>query len=499
MSSSTEKRAATRLRPSLKTLNQLAGLAAVPSYDRAALSAGIVHIGVGNFHRAHMAHYLHRLLDLGIDHDWAIIGGGLKSYDAAMRAKLAPQDWLTTVVELEPDGMTAAVTGAMIDFVATNPEALLATLLRPEIRIVSLTITEGGYFVDALTGGFDATHPDIVADAAHPQAPSTVFGVMVKALKARRAAGLPPFTVLSCDNLPENGHVAKAALVGLARLQDADFAAFVETHVAFPNTMVDCITPATGPREIALVEGKFGIADAAPVTCEPFRQWVLEDHFPQGRPAFEKVGAEFVSDVAPYELMKLRILNAGHAAIAYPAGLMRIHYVHEAMAEPLVKGFLDWLLVKELIPTVPPIPGVSFAAYHAKVVERFSNAAVADTIPRLCLDGSNRQPKFVLPAIRDRLKAGLPIDGLALEVALWCRFCAAVGEDGLPMSVPDDNAETLTRHALAARHRPAAFLEQKAIFGDLADQPVFAEGFGKALDALWSKGVARVLTDTIQA
>jgi mannitol 2-dehydrogenase len=292
--------------------------------------------------------------------------------------------------------------------------------------------------------------------------------------------------------------VAKAAVTGLAALQSPALAQWVAASVAFPNTMVDCITPATGPRELALVQTTFGIADAAPVVCEPFRQWVLEDNFPQGRPAFEKVGAEFVADVAPYELMKLRILNAGHAAIAYPAGLMRIHYVHEAMAEPLIRGFLDWLLRRELIPTVPPIAGVSFEAYHAKIVERFSNAAVADTIPRLCLDGSNRQPKFVLPALRDRLDAGQPVDGLALEVALWCRFCAAIGEDGAPMAVPDDNAATLTRHALAARARPAAFLEQTAIFGDLAHAAPFTEAFAKALNALWAHGVRNVLAETIR-
>jgi mannitol 2-dehydrogenase len=485
------------VRPSLKTLPHIAN-ATVPAYDRASLSPGIVHIGVGNFHRAHMAHYLHRLFEMGLDHDWAIIGGGVKPFDATMRAKLAPQDWLTTVVELDPERMTADVTGAMIDFVETTPVALCAALENPAIRIVSLTITEGGYFVDALTGGFDAAHPDIVADAANPDAPATVFGVMLKALRTRRSAGLAPFTVLSCDNLPENGHVAKAAVTGLAALQDAEFGDWVAANVAFPNTMVDCITPATGPREIALVEDMFGMADAAPVTCEPFRQWVLEDNFPQGRPAFEKVGAEFVTDVAPYELMKLRILNAGHAAIAYPAGLLRIHYVHEAMAHPLVRGFLDWLLINELIPTVPAIPGVSFADYHATIVKRFSNSAVADTIPRLCLDGSNRQPKFILPAVRDRLAAGLSVDGLAMEVALWCRFCAALGVDGKPLAVPDDNAESLTRHALAARSRPAAFLEQQSIFGNLADAPRFSEAFGAALDRLWTAGVETTLADICQ-
>lgn len=486
------------IRPSLAALPALAATAAVPRYDRAQLSPGIVHIGVGNFHRAHMAHYLHRLFDLGRDHDWAIVGGGVKPNDAAMRARLEGQDWLTTVVELDPAGYSAAITGAMIDFAEATPEALIAALADPAIRIASLTITEGGYFIDALTGGFNTAHPDIAADAANPETPQTVFGVLLKALRLRRSAGIAPFTILSCDNLPENGHVTRAAVTGLARLQDPAFAAWIGDAVAFPNSMVDCITPATGSREIALVENRFGIADAAPVVCEPFRQWVLEDNFPQGRPAFEQVGAEFVADVAPYELMKLRILNAGHAIIAYPAGLLGIHYVHDAMRNPLVARHLDWLLHKELIPTVPRIKGVDFEAYYSKIVERFSNPEIGDTIPRLCLDGSNRQPKFVLPAVHDRLRDGLPVDGLALEVAFWCRFCAGIDEDGQPLTVPDDNAAQLTEHALRARRQPKAFLQQKAIFGELSEAAPFADAFAHALDALWTRGTKAILEERLE-
>jgi mannitol 2-dehydrogenase len=495
------KPVAAAIRPSLAALPSIAKSVSVPNYARADLSPGIVHIGVGNFHRAHMAVYLHRLFEKGHDHDWALIGGGVKHYDAAMRAKLAPQDWLTTIIELDPKGRSAIVTGAMIDFTDTTPDALIKTLMRPEIRIVSLTITEGGYFVDALTGGFDVNHAEISVDAAAPNAPQTVFGVLIKALTARRDLGLAPFTILSCDNLPENGHVTEASVLGLAALQDkhhgtAD-AAWIKANVAFPNSMVDCITPATGPREIAFAAEHFGVADAAPVTCEPFRQWVLEDKFPQGRPRFELVGAEFVKDVAPYELMKLRILNAGHAIIAYPSGLLGIHYVHDAMANPLIAKFLGWLLHKELMPTVPAIPGVDFETYYEKIVERFSNAEVGDTIPRLCLDGSNRQPKFVLPAVHDRLRDGLPVDGLALEVALWCRFCAGIDEDGQAINVPDNAAAQLTDHAVKARKNPNVFLQQKAIFGSLSEAKPFADAFANALDELWTKGVVKVLEEAI--
>ena len=465
-----------------------------PAYDRAALSAGIVHIGVGNFHRAHMAVYLDRLFSTGADHDWAISGAGVRAGDARMREALERQDCLTTVVELDPAGLSARVTGAMIEFTEIEVAKLIARMSDPAIRIVSLTVTEGGWFVDAKTNGFDAAHPDIRHDAAHPDAPKTAFGMILAALRQRRAAGDAPFTVMSCDNLPENGHVARQTVIGLARLADADFADWVEANVAFPNTMVDCITPATSDRERALVRDRFGIVDAVPVVCEPFRQWVLEDNFPQGRPALEKVGAEFVTDVAPYELMKLRILNGGHAAIAYPSALLGHHFVHDAMADPRIRAWLEALETREIIPTLEPIAGVDFEAYRRKVEERFSNPEIGDTIPRLCFDGTNRQPKFVLPVIRDAMSKGQAIDGLALEVALWCRYCAGTNEAGEKIAPNDDNAEDLKRRALAARDDPQAFLSNEAVFGDLGAQPAFVAAFSKQLGALWTDGVAATLS-----
>jgi mannitol 2-dehydrogenase len=268
---------------------------------------------------------------------------------------------------------------------------------------------------------------------------------------------------------------------------------WVAGNVAFPNGMVDCITPATGDRERALVRDTFGIEDASPVMCEPFRQWVLEDRFPLGRPALEKVGVEFVTDVAPYELMKLRILNGGHAAIAYPAGLMGIHFVHEAMAEPLVSGFLQKLEQDEIIPVVPQVPGVDLGDYFNLVKDRFANPKVGDTVARLCLDGSNRQPKFILPSVADRLAAGLPVDGLALEVALWCRYCAGTTETGDPIMIDDIAAERLNERALAARNNPQAWLGMADIFGTLGDSAEFAAAFAIALEALWSHGTRRTL------
>jgi mannitol 2-dehydrogenase len=475
------------------TLNSLPDGVSVPSYDRSGLSAGIIHIGVGNFHRAHQAYYLDRLFETGADHDWAIIGAGIKPFDAAMRDKLKAQDWLNTVVELDPNGLTARVTGAMIDFLEIGPAPLIEALADPAIRIVSLTITEGGYFVDPMTGGFDTKHPDILHDAAHPDAPKTVFGILLAGLQKRRAAGVAPFTVMSCDNLPENGHVAGQAVRGLAQMMSDDLGAWVAKNVAFPNGMVDCITPATTDLERQKVTDLFGIEDAAPVVCEPFHQWVLEDNFPTGRPALERVGVEFVTDVTPYELMKLRILNGGHAAIAYPAGLLGIHFVHDAMAD---KDISDWLMAlqhREVIPTLSPIEGVDFVTYLNTTAARFSNAAVGDTIPRLCLDGSNRQPKFILATLRAALEAGGPIDGLALELALWCRYCAGTTEAGEPIKVDDAMAAPLAKAALAARTDPPVFLRLEAVFGDLGTNPRLTEAFTRQLNSLGANGVRRTL------
>ncbi|WIV50048.1 mannitol dehydrogenase family protein [Marivivens sp. LCG002] len=480
-------------------LDKLPETIGVPTYDRSALTASILHVGVGNFHRAHMAVYLDKLFALGESHDWAICGAGVRGGDAVMRERLMEQDLLTTVVELDPSGLTARVTGSMTEFLPVDPNALIERMASPVTKIVSTTITEGGYYVNALTNGFDAAHPDMVADAAHADAPKTVFGMVIKALRLRRNNGLEPFTFMSCDNLPENGHVAKQTVVGLARLSDPAFADWIAANVAFPNSMVDCITPATSDREREMVKDKFGIVDTAPVACEPFRQWVLEDNFPTGRPALEKVGAEFVADVAKYELMKLRILNGGHAAIAYPSALIGHHFVHDAMADPLIRDWLDTLERREIMPTLEPIEGVDYDAYREKIIERFSNPEVGDTIPRLCLDGSNRQPKFILPTARDALAKGLAVEGLALEVALWCRYCAGTDEAGNAIAPNDDNHEELKRRALEAKERPSAFLENKSVFGDLAENTVFADAFAEKITALWADGVKKVLSDYIGA
>lgn len=478
---------------SQSTLNDLPDTVAQPGYSRAGLTAGILHVGVGNFHRAHMAYYLDRLFATGTGHDWALIGAGVRPGDNAMRDRLAGQDWLSTLVELDPKGLNARVIGSMVDFLPIDPAAVIETMANPAIRIVSLTITEGGYYVDAKTDGFDATHPDMAHDAANPDAPRSVFGMILAALRKRRAAGIEPFTIMSCDNLPENGHVCGRTVIGLAGLSDPVLAEWIETNIAFPNSMVDCITPATSDRERALVRDRFGIADAAPVVCEPFRQWVLEDNFPQGRPPLEQVGAEFVADVSRHELMKLRILNGGHAAIAYPSALLGHYFVHDAMADPQIEAWLRALETREIIPTLKPIPGVDYGQYLELIVSRFANPEIGDTIPRLCLDGSNRQPKFILPTLQDALNDDGAIEGLAQEVAFWCRYCERVDEAGNEIAPNDDNHDALREYARASRENPLAFLSNRTVFGALGDNPRFQQAFARKLKLVHEQGVRKAI------
>ena len=287
--------------------------------------------------------------------------------------------------------------------------------------------------------------------------------------------------------------------MGLAYLSDPALASWIENNVAFPNAMVDRITPATGDRERALCAEEFGVEDQWPVFCEEFKQWVVEDHFPLGRPAWEKVGAEFVNDVTPWEYMKIRILNGGHAVIAYIGGLLDIHFVHDAMANPLIKAYLEKVTDEEIRPTVHPVPGTDLVDYQSVIARRFSNPKVGDTIRRLCLDGSNRQPKFIVPPIADRLKAGKSINGLALESALWCRYCFGTTDSGAIIEPNDPNWDALQARAKMAKVYPHVWLEMVDIYGDVGKHPEMQKRFTGYLNALWQDGVEKTVKAYINA
>ena len=481
------------IRLNLENLPGLDEKISTPAYARSDLRAGILHFGVGNFHRAHQAVYLDTLFSKGLGHDWAILGASVMASDNRARDILAAQDWLTTVVEQEADYSRARVTGAMIGYLPPGDgQAIIGSLADPAIRIVSLTITEGGYFLDA-DGNFDPSHPAIIADAANPDSPATVFGLIIAGLKQRRKNGIAPFTIMCCDNIPNNGHMTRNTVCGLAGLIDPDFSGWIAENVAFPNAMVDRITPATSDRERDLCASRYGIGDGWPVFCEAFSQWVLEDNFPAGRPPLEEAGVQFVPDVTPFELMKLRILNGGHAAIAYPAGLLDVHFVHEAMEHPLVAAFLDKLEREEIIPAVPPVPGTDIDDYYRLIVRRFANPKIGDTIRRLCLDGSNRQPKFIVPTVADNLKAGRSTDGLALESALWCRYCYGESDNGRKIEPNDPNWDQLVARSSHAREDPAQWLAMKEVYGDVASDGSFARRFAHWLNMLWSSGTGKTL------
>lgn len=478
---------------SRETLDLFPPAVMIPSYTNESLSAGIVHIGVGNFHRAHQAMYLHKLFNMGEAHDWAIRGAGIKSFDVVMRDKLKAQDWLTTVVELDTKGLTAQVCASMLDFIENDASSLTDALCKNEIRIVSLTITEGGYYIDDKTGSFDFEHPEVQSDINNFAKPSTVFGVLIKALAHRRANNIAPFTVMSCDNIPHNGNVTKRAVIEMATKIDQELADWISAKVSFPNSMVDCITPATSNLEIEKLRQLFDIEDAAPVFCEPFRQWVMEDDFVNGRPSLEKVGVEFVDDVAPFELMKLRILNGGHAAIAYPGALLGINFVHDVMANTQINQYLKKLVKEEIIPTLEPVPSVDFDEYSALIESRFANPEVKDTVPRLCQDASNRLPKFILPIIQANLQQEKDCKGLALVLALWCRLCAAGADQNSGIVIQDQQADRLIKQAILAKENPYKFLQMNDIFGDLGKEDIFVEHFSDWLNMLWQEGVSVAL------
>lgn len=460
-----------------------------PTYPRSEITTGIVHFGFGNFHRAHQAMYLDRLMSRGEAMDWGICGVGLLPGDARMRDAMAAQDNLYTLVLKHPDGtLEPRIIGSVHDylFAPDDPEAVLARLVDPSVRIVSLTVTEGGYHINRTTNQFDTTDADIVADAANPHRPATVFGYLVEGLARRRAAGIPPFTVLSCDNLPGNGAIARQAVTAYAGLVDAGLAAWIDANVAFPNDMVDRITPTTTDADRALVASEFGVADAWPVMAEPFVQWVIEDEFPLGRPAWETVGAQLVSDVRPYELIKLRLLNAGHQVLAY-TGLLRGHtYAHEAMADEVVAAAVH-AYMEEARTTLEPVPDVDIDDYIAELLVRFGNPAIADTLERLATDGSDRMPKFVLPGVRGNLAAGRPVPWGGAAVACWKACYEDGNESGARIEFLDAFAPDLRRRAASPDSHD--FLRATTIFGDIASDVAFTTAYDAALDLLHAQSV----------
>lgn len=476
----------------------------VPTYDRSAVTPGVVHFGVGGFHRAHQAMYLDRLLadDFEAAKEYGICGVGVLPGDARMRDAMAAQDCLYTLVLKHPDGsLEPRVVGSVVEylFAPDDPEAVVEKMAAPTTRIVSLTVTEGGYNLDDITGEFVTSTPAVAADAAagsDATALTTVFGLVVEALVRRRERGLEPFTVMSCDNLQGNGHLAQTAFAAFAALREEALGEWVREHVRFPNSMVDRITPATTPSDVDLVEREFGVADAWPVVCEPFTQWALEDSFGAGRPPLEQVGVQVVPDVEPYELMKLRLLNASHQALAYFGRLLDHELVDGAATDPALKPFVRAYMDLEATPTLSAVPGVDLDEYKDTLEERFGNPHVRDTTARLGAESSDRIPKWLVPVVRANLAAGRDVHRSAAVIASWARYAEGVDEHGAPIQVVDRRRERVQEAARRQRGDdadPLAFVRDRELFGDLADDERFTAAYLDALHGLHADGARATL------
>ena len=485
------------MRPlSAEALPTVADTVPTPTYDRRQVRTGIVHIGVGGFHRAHQAAYLDQLMNEGKALDWGITGIGLLPHDRHMHEVMTAQDCLYTMVVKHPDGsLHPRVVGSIVQylFAPDDPEAVLALMSDPATRIVSLTITEGGYLVHPVTGEFDSDDPATQKDLRPDSTPTTAFGFITEALSRRRERGLPPFTVMSCDNIPGNGEVAHQMIGAFAGLKDPDLADWLEREVSFPNSMVDRITPVTTDADRALLAEQFGVEDAWPVVCEPFTQWALEDHFGAGRPPFEDVGVQMVDDVEPYELMKLRLLNASHQALCYLGHLAGYRYAHEVCQDPLFTQFLLGYMDHEATPTLAPVPGVDLERYKRQLIERFANPEIRDTLARLCAESSDRIPKWLLPVIRAQLASGGEIRRSALVVASWARYVEGVDEQGQPIEVVDRLRDQLIERASRQHEEPLTFISNRDLFGDLIDNERFVLAYRSALDSLHRHGARATL------
>ena len=465
----------------------------IPTYDRRALTPGVVHISVGSFHRSHQAVYFDDLAERGLGTGWGLVGVGLHRRE--MRDALAAQDGLYTVVARGHGVEQARIIGVITRYLYApeRGDGVLDALTDERTRLATLTITGCGYKVEAATGAFAADDPQVRADLAHPDRPCSAIGYLVEALDRRRRAGRAPFTVLSCDNLPANGALARTALVAFARLRDERLARWIEGNVAFPSSMVDRITPKTTPEDRAMVERVYGISDRWPVMTESFSHWIVEDEFVDARPPLDEVGVQFVSDVRPYALMKTRLLNASHCALGYLGRLGGHRRTHEAIADPAYAAFIARMMSEEIAPLLPPVPGIDLRAYQATLLERFANPAIGDRLTRLCRNGSAKVPRHVLSSIREARATGRPHALLTLTAAAWCRYLRGVDERGLPIVLDDPAAERLRTLALLGGRDPRPLLADHATFGSLGADAGFVEAIERDVAELDAAGARAVV------
>lgn len=475
-----------------KNLAAIAERITTPTYKRNDLKTGIVHVGIGGFHRAHEAFYTDQLLHDQNIKDWGICGVALLDFDTKIYNTLKEQDGLYTLIIKELDGTyTKQVIGAIVEylFAPENPKQVIEKMASQEVKIITLTITEGGYNYNEATKQFDFTNPDIIHDLENPEAPKTIFGYLTQALQLRKERGLQGITIQSCDNIQGNGHMAKKMLLSYVAKAAPSLVSWIESNVSFPNAMVDRITPVTAPEDITYLKEKTGIEDAWPVVCEPFKQWVIEDDFIAGRPAWEKVGAQFVEDVVPYEKMKLSLLNAGHSVLGLLGALVGYNTIDEAVNNPNIRTFLNNYMDVEVTPTLGDLEGINLHDYKHSLLERFGNINIKDQIDRICSETSAKFPIFILPTINSQLEDKGSIQMAALVTAAWAIYSIGVDEKGNSLAIKDALKITLQSKAIEAQTKPATFLEIDSVFGDLNTNNTFVKAFTEAYQDIVNKGV----------
>ena len=477
----------------------LPDVATFPRYDRSRLVCGIAHIGVGNFHRSHQALYLHEYLQAHAQ-DWMVHGVGLLDSDTDLFSAMTSQGGLYTLTERSGTQDTLKVVGSIkrLSLAPADPQAVVQLLASDDIKIVSLTITEKGYYYTS-KGGLDVENPVIRADLAGGAPPRSAFGYLFAAAARRMANGGPAFTVMSCDNLPGNGHMTRRLLLQFAELRDPAVAGWIGDNVAFPNSMVDRITPAVTGKTLAFVRDTFGVDDACPVVSESYLQWVLEDSFAAGRPRLEEVGVQVTDDVEPYEKMKVRLLNGSHSALAYAAYLMGYREVDAAMRDPAIRAFVQRYMDEDVTPSVPPVPGIDLTAYKQKLIERFSNPAISDQVQRLAMDGSRKIPNSKVPPLEHQLLRGGSIKWLAFALAAWYRYLHGVDEAGAPIDISDPMRDELVARARSAPDDATPLLSMREIFGErLATDTRLAAAVKESLDAIRTLGTRQALEQLLR-
>ena len=479
-------------------LSAISERVSTPQYDRSKVKTGIVHVGIGGFHRAHEAFYTDELLHDPTVTQWGICGIALLDFDTKIYNTLKEQDGLYTLIVKELDGtLTERVIGSIVEclYAPENPLKVIEKMANPEVKIISLTITEGGYNYDEAIGAFNFKNPLIQQDLENPQAPKTIFGYLAQALKLRKERGLQGCTIQSCDNIQGNGHFAKKMLLSYVQVAEPELVSWIEENVSFPNAMVDRITPATSPLDIEILKETSGVDDAWPVVCEPFKQWVIEDDFIAGRPAWETVGAQFVEDVVPYEKMKLSLLNAGHSVLGILGALYGYSTIDEAASNADISSFLRIYMGNEVTPTLGDLEGVNLKNYKFSLIQRFGNTYIKDQIDRICSQSSAKLPIFVLPTIYSQLERKGAIDHAAFIIAAFAVYSVGVNEFGTQLIIKDVMETVLNEKAIASRNNPEAFLEIESIFGKLKNDTTFVHAYLSAYQNIVQNGIEKSVKD----